>query len=197
MGQDKCQIIDLRLAWKLGKGPDHRSSQNCRGKKGDLGWCEKREDPHDGHSQTTEATMGLSLPPHVSDISYLPPLPLQPLQTTITLSATPVFLAGGGGSQEKSLTHSKAQYSSQRPRAYLEAWRHQTKVLDKGLWPNDLHRNPPKTNYRIFPTDTRSNDSFHLQVHVCRVCIRMCTCICVWISQGRGMTFPSFKKCPI
>lgn len=106
-------------------------------------------------------------------------------------------LLGGGVSQEKSLTHSKAQYSSQRPRAYLEAWRHQTKVLDKGLWPNDLHRNPPKTNYRIFPTDTRSNDSFHLQVHVCRVCIRMCTCICVWISKCRGMTFPSFKKCPI
>lgn len=73
MGQDKCQIIDLRLAWKLGKGPDRRSSQNCRGKKGDLGWREKREDPHDGHSRTTEATMGLSLPPHVSDISYLAP----------------------------------------------------------------------------------------------------------------------------
>lgn len=184
MGQDKCQIIDLRLAWKLGKGPDRRSSQNCRGKKGDLGWREKREDPHDGHSRTTEATMGLSLPPHVSDISYLPPS----LSSLCRLSLCQPHLSsslGGGVSQEKSLTHSKAQYSSQRPRAYLEAWRHQTKVLDKGLWPNDLHRNPPKTNYRIFPTDTRSNDSFNLQVHVCRVYTHVHVYMCVDQSRQR------------
>lgn len=62
--------------------------------------------------------------------------------------------------------------------------------------PNDLHKNPPKTNYRIFPTDTRSNDNFNFHVHACTcVYARARVYVCGSVkAEGRPLQLSKKKK---
>lgn len=62
--------------------------------------------------------------------------------------------------------------------------------------PNDLHKNPPKTNYRIFPTATRSNDNFNFHVHACTcVYARARVYVCGSVkAEGRPLQLSKKKK---
>lgn len=62
--------------------------------------------------------------------------------------------------------------------------------------PNDLHKNPPKTNYRIFPTATRSNDNFNFHVHACTcVYARARVYVCGSVkAEGRPLQLSKKKR---